>query len=84
MHSKFFRVSLIQHPGKKAQLPRISHAKVTVGFNGAETNCGIAHILGILLMRSCNTDTSFSNYYNLKSVRFELKHSNQKYMEDDK
>ena len=27
-----------------------------LGFNGAETNCGIAHILGILLMNSCNTD----------------------------
>ena len=25
-------------------------------FNGAETNCRIAHILGILLMNSCNTD----------------------------
>ena len=23
-----------------------------IGFNGAETNCGIAHILGILLMNS--------------------------------
>jgi len=23
-----------------------------MGFNGAETNCGIAHILGILLMNS--------------------------------
>ena len=28
---------------------------VGIGFNGAETNCGIAHILGILLMNSCNT-----------------------------
>ena len=27
-----------------------------MGFNGAETNCGIAHILGILLMNSYNTD----------------------------
>ena len=26
-----------------------------IGFNGAETNCGIAHILGILMMNSCNT-----------------------------
>ena len=25
-------------------------------FNGAETNCRIAHILGILLINSCNTD----------------------------
>ena len=41
-----------------------------LGFNGAETNCGIAHILGILL--SCNTDIFFSNYYHLQSVRFEL------------
>ena len=29
---------------------------VVIGFNGAETNCGIAHILGILLMNSYNTD----------------------------
>ena len=29
---------------------------IGIGFNGAETNCGIAHILGILLMNSCNTD----------------------------
>ena len=28
---------------------------VGIGFNGAETNCGIAHTLGILLMNSCNT-----------------------------
>ena len=45
---------------------------VGIGFNGAETNCGIAHILGILLMKSCNTDIFFSNYYNLRSVHFEL------------
>ena len=31
----------------------------------------IAHILGILLMNSCNTDIFFSNYYHLQSVRFE-------------
>ena len=44
---------------------------IGIGFNGAETNCGIAHILGILLMNSCNTDIIFSNYYHLQSV-FEL------------
>ena len=27
---------------------------VGIGFSGAETNCGIAHILGILLMNSYN------------------------------
>ena len=27
---------------------------VGIGFNGAETNCGIARILGILLMNSCD------------------------------
>ena len=43
-----------------------------IGFNGAETNCRIAHILGILLINSCNTDIFFSNYYHLQSVRFEL------------
>ena len=42
------------------------------GLNGAETNCGIAHILGILLMNSCNTDIFFSNHYHLQSVRFDL------------
>ena len=39
-----------------------------IGFNAAETNRGIAHILGILLMNSSNTDISFSNYYNLQST----------------
>ena len=29
---------------------------IGIGFNGAETNCRIAHILGILLMNSCDTD----------------------------
>ena len=28
---------------------------VGIGYNGAETNCGIACILGILLMNSCDT-----------------------------
>ena len=42
-----------------------------VGFKGAEANCGIRHILEILLMNSCNTDIFFSNYYHLQSVRFE-------------
>ena len=28
---------------------------IGIEFNGAETNCGIAHILGILLMNSCDT-----------------------------
>ena len=37
------------------------------------TYCRIAHILGILLMNSCNTDIFFSNYYNLQSVHFEYK-----------
>ena len=32
----------------------------------------IAHILGILLMNSCNTDIFFSNCYHLQSVRFDL------------
>ena len=45
---------------------------VGMRFNGPETNCGIAHILGILLMNSYNTDIFFSNYYNLQSVHFEL------------
>ena len=50
---------------------------INCGFESAvvsvsDTNCGIAHILGILLMNSCNTDIFFSNYYHLQSVRFEL------------
>ena len=28
---------------------------IGLGFNGTETNCGIAHILGILLMNSYDT-----------------------------
>ena len=54
--------------------PRTPSGTVTaigIGFNGAETNCRIAHILGILMMNSCNTDIFFSNYYHLQSVRFE-------------
>ena len=37
-------------------------------------NCGIAHILGILLTNSYDTQIYFliSNYYNLQSVHFEL------------
>jgi len=50
-----------------------------IGFNGAETNCRIAHILGILLMNSCNTDIFFSNYYHWQSVRFELTHRDRKH-----
>ena len=34
--------------------------------------CRIAHILGILLMNSCNTDIFFSNHYHWQSVRFDL------------
>jgi len=59
------------------RLPSVTHKQlkcsaIGIGFNGAETNCGIAHILGILLMNSCNKDIFFSNYYHLQSVRFEL------------
>ena len=31
------------------------YCKVRRRFNEAETNCGIARILGILLMNSCDT-----------------------------
>ena len=34
---------------------KVVRATLTMLFNGAKTNCGIAHILGILLMNSCNT-----------------------------
>ena len=55
----------------------ISHLRFCL--NGAETKCGIAHILGILLINSCNTDIFFSNYYHLQSVRFELRVQFSKY-----
>ena len=32
-----------------------NQSAIDIGFNGAETNCGIARILGILLMNSCDT-----------------------------
>ena len=41
----------------------LKSSAVGIGFNEAETNCGIAHILGILLMNSYNTDIICSNYY---------------------
>ena len=45
---------------------------VGIGLNGAETNCGITHILGILLMNSYKTAIFFSDYYNLRSVHYEF------------
>ena len=30
----------------------LNASTIGIGFNGAESNCGIAHILGILLMNS--------------------------------
>ena len=41
------------------------------GTKHATVKWSIAHILGILLMNSYNTDIFFSNYYNLQSVHFE-------------
>ena len=61
-------------------LPYHSHHNITIfglSFNImcwhllVETNCGIPHILCMLLMNSCNTDMFFSNYYHWQSVRFE-------------
>ena len=37
-----------------------------IGFNGAETNCGIAHILGILLMNSY--DFRYFRYFNTQQL----------------
>ena len=70
----FFVSSFIQ--GKPRTIEEVnemvSFTHISFGFNGAETNnCGIAYILGILLMTSYNTDIIFSNYYNLQSVHFE-------------
>ena len=60
------------------------HSELPRRFNGPETNCGIAHILGILLMNSYNTDIFFSNYYNLQSVHFELQWYIQDYQKHEK
>ena len=49
----------------------LKSSAVGIEFNEAETNCGIAHILGILLMNSYNTDIICSNYYHFQSVHFE-------------
>ena len=70
----------LSHPGQCATMAVFTledALSVWTNFNGAETNCRIAHISGILLMNSCNTDIFFfNNYYHLQSVRFELgKHS---------
>ena len=46
--------------------------KQTFKALGLCQSCGIAHILGILLMNSYNTDIFFSNYCNLHSVHLEL------------
>ena len=40
---------------EKSNVPYVL-TDVTLTVNGAATNCRIAHILGILLMNSCNTD----------------------------
>ena len=49
----------------------LKFSAIGIGFNGAETNCGIPRILGILLMNSWDTHF-FSNYYNLQSIYFEF------------
>ena len=36
-------------------VPLLKCSTIGIGFNGAETNCRIAHILGILLMNSYDT-----------------------------
>ena len=64
------RCSLNQ-PVQSGQTANYSNCS-KIGFNGAETTCRIAHILGILLMNSCNTDIFFGKYYHWQSVRFEL------------
>ena len=46
---------------------------IGIGFNGAETNCRIAHILGILLMNSCNTDRFLATtvVYGLSTLNYD-------------
>ena len=65
-------LSLLKLPKTTSLIPEIARATGKLRNNGAETNCRIAHILGILLMNSCNTDIFFSNYYHWQSVRFEF------------
>ena len=47
---------------------------IGIGFNGAETNCRIAHILGILLMNSCNTDRFLATtvVYGLSTLKYKV------------
>ena len=48
---------------------------IGIGFNGAETNCGIARILGMVDPTDeqlGHVDIFISNYYNLQSVYFDL------------
>ena len=49
---------------------------IGIGFNGAETNCRIAHILGILLMNSCNTDRFLATtvVYGLSTLNWSTHH----------
>ena len=37
----------------------LKYSAIGIGFNGAETNCGIVRILGILLMNSWDTEIYF-------------------------
>ena len=46
---------LLEYIRRKIRTDRLEFT-FRLEFNGAETNCRIAHILGILLMNSCNTD----------------------------
>ena len=51
-------LNIVNAPGKIIIVSNCAHivggfsSTIGIGFNGAETNCGIAHILGILLMNS--------------------------------
>ena len=45
------------------ELSGLKCSTIGIGFNGAETNCGIAHILGILLMNSYDF-----RYFNMQQL----------------
>ena len=82
IHRLGFLLSNVEKPEKFGTSTGFEHcgwlllkcSAVGIGFNGAETNCGIAHILGILLMNSYNIDIFFSN---TRDLAISVRRSNQ-------
>ena len=63
-------VTLLSH----TYLLLLKCSTIGIGFNGAETNCRIAHILGILLMNSCSTDRFLATtvVYGLSTLNYDI------------